>query len=147
MPFDRDIEMNILTLKEDSVAHGSSYSTNEPSYDEFGFGFGLDGPGGRRHSSSRRSHHQHHHHHHDLGGGVLGRWVDTFRRDPNNRVTAHLKPEAERDRLESLPSREHGGARYFDLHAANVATSNSSLTRALKARHLQMIAFGGSIGE
>ncbi|KAH6634382.1 amino acid permease-domain-containing protein [Chaetomium sp. MPI-SDFR-AT-0129] len=46
--------------------------------------------------------------------------------------------------------RSRGGRRgtshYFDLHAANVGTANTLLSRELKSRHLQMIAIGGSIG-
>jgi amino acid transporter len=36
--------------------------------------------------------------------------------------------------------------RYFDLRAANAQTASTLLARELKGRHLQMIAFGGSIG-
>ncbi|KAL4732180.1 histidine permease [Fusarium chlamydosporum] len=36
--------------------------------------------------------------------------------------------------------------RYYDLRAANAKTANTALARELKGRHLQMIAFGGSIG-
>lgn len=39
-----------------------------------------------------------------------------------------------------------GRSHYFDLHAANVGTANTLLSRELKSRHLQMIAIGGSIG-
>jgi amino acid transporter len=62
------------------------------------------------------------------------RFVDSFRRDPNAAVT---KPS------ERAVSGEHGG---FDHTAAAEATANSGLSRKLKARHLQMIAIGGSIG-
>ena len=48
--------------------------------------------------------------------------------------------------LDRVRSREHRGDRYFDLHAANVNTANTLLSRELKSRHLQMIAIGGSIG-
>ncbi|KAH6888406.1 amino acid permease/ SLC12A domain-containing protein [Thelonectria olida] len=40
----------------------------------------------------------------------------------------------------------HGGERHYDLRAANAKTANTALARELKGRHLQMIAFGGSIG-
>ncbi|KAJ4252886.1 histidine permease [Fusarium torreyae] len=36
--------------------------------------------------------------------------------------------------------------RFYDLRAANAKTANTALARELKGRHLQMIAFGGSIG-
>ncbi|KAM0433474.1 hypothetical protein ACHAPT_004354 [Fusarium lateritium] len=70
-------------------------------------------------------------------------WMDGFRR-------------AER---RSLKSRDGGaggyqptdgptypGDRHYDLRAANAKTANTALARELKGRHLQMIAFGGSIG-
>ncbi|PQE04284.1 Amino acid polyamine transporter I protein [Rutstroemia sp. NJR-2017a BVV2] len=62
------------------------------------------------------------------------RFVDSFRRDPNAAVTKAS---------ERAVSGEHGG---FDHAAAAEATANSGLSRKLKARHLQMIAIGGSIG-
>ncbi|KAF4999889.1 hypothetical protein FGRMN_2127 [Fusarium graminum] len=37
--------------------------------------------------------------------------------------------------------------RYYDLRAANAKTANTALARELKGRHLQMIAFGGSIAK
>lgn len=63
------------------------------------------------------------------------RFVDSFRRDPNAAVTK----ASER----AVSGGEHGG---FDHAAAAEATANSGLSRKLKARHLQMIAIGGSIG-
>jgi amino acid transporter len=38
------------------------------------------------------------------------------------------------------------GGRRYNLHSANTRTASSLLARELKSRHLQMIAFGGSIG-
>ena len=39
-----------------------------------------------------------------------------------------------------------GGERHYDLRKATAKTASSLLARELKSRHLQMIAFGGSIG-
>lgn len=63
------------------------------------------------------------------------RWkqfVDSFRRDP---------------RLAMGPETDVGAnAPVFDPANAAAATANAPLARRLKGRHLQMIAFGGSIG-
>ncbi len=40
----------------------------------------------------------------------------------------------------------HRGERHYDLRKAAAKTASSLLARELKSRHLQMIAFGGSIG-
>ena len=58
-------------------------------------------------------------------------WV-SFQRDPNASVT---KPG-------SFTSK----GKIFDVERAAEATAVSPLLRRLKARHLQMIAIGGSIG-
>ncbi|KAI6713730.1 hypothetical protein JHW43_003757 [Diplocarpon mali] len=58
------------------------------------------------------------------------RFVDSFRRDPGASVTAT-----------SVPTK--GG---YDHQAAAQATANTTLSRQLKGRHMQMIAIGGSIG-
>ena len=74
----------------------------------------------------------------------LRRWLDSFRRDPGPHVTPASPTDAaapERGR-----TRVRHDMRYFDPHAANVRTANTQLSRELKARHLQMIAIGGSIG-
>jgi amino acid transporter len=58
---------------------------------------------------------------------------DTFKRDPNSALT---------------PQGTVGGnGRVFDHKTAAYATANAPLARRLKGRHLQMIAFGGSIGS
>ncbi|KAK0657325.1 glycoside hydrolase [Cercophora newfieldiana] len=145
---ERDLELNRFSFKEGSVAHGSIWSTREPAYlyDEW--------PRRKR----------------DRGRDAFGRWLDTFRRDPNSRITpksvVHSAEDRERAagmRSDTLgyevsegvdrdvddnddPAREHHGAHYFDLAAANYSTANTSLVRELKGRHLQMIAIGGSIG-
>jgi hypothetical protein len=63
------------------------------------------------------------------------RIIDSFKRDPNAHVT-------------KLSQRSEGGeVRGFDHKAAAERTANSGLAHKLKARHMQMIAIGGSIGE
>jgi yeast amino acid transporter len=63
----------------------------------------------------------------------LGRRMwDSFKRDPNLRVTPKGVVGA--------------NGRVFDPDIAAEATANSPLARKLKGRHLQMIAIGGSIG-
>lgn len=121
-----DIELNVLTGKEDSLAQGSTWSMRDGGY---------DAPGRRRGPVS-----------------PFGRWVEGFRRDPNSRAKRadHRRDGmgGPMDRRSSAASGEHRrGAHYFDLHAANLGTANTMLSRELKGRHLQMIAIGGSIGE
>jgi hypothetical protein len=53
----RDIELNTLKMKEDSLAHGSSYSMREPVYDP----------------PSKAT--------------LMERFVDSFKRDPNRQIT------------------------------------------------------------
>lgn len=61
------------------------------------------------------------------------RFIDSFKRDPN----AHI----------AKPSQVEGElGRGFDHKAAAERTANSGLAHKLKARHMQMIAIGGSIG-
>ncbi|TVY15758.1 General amino-acid permease GAP2 [Lachnellula arida] len=64
---------------------------------------------------------------------TLGRRMwDSFKRNPDLTVTPKGVVGA--------------NGRVFDPHVAAAATTNSPLARKLKGRHLQMIAFGGSIG-
>ncbi|KAI9848694.1 MAG: glyceraldehyde-3-phosphate dehydrogenase 1 [Sclerophora amabilis] len=64
--------------------------------------------------------------------GMGKRFVNSFRRDPNMRVTPKGAVGAD--------------GKVFDVEGAAEATANSPLQRKLKGRHLQMIAIGGSIG-
>lgn len=71
------------------------------------------------------------------------RFLDSFRRAPGGLpMTGHHGYQINDD----LPDIAQAGNRFYDLRAANVRTANSALARDLKGRHLQMIAFGGSIG-
>jgi yeast amino acid transporter len=60
------------------------------------------------------------------------RFVDSFREDSNS---AHAKLALDND-----------DDKVFDVESAAKATANTALSRKLKARHLQMIAIGGSVG-
>lgn len=126
--------------RDGSIAPGSSHTMREPIYSD----------------SSR------------LPAGAAGlppphrfdRFIDGFRRDPNQRV-------APKDPFEYMPAGEagagagagaglgpaafhrtaaHGTSAPYDVRWANLQTSRSHLARRLKGRHLQMIAIGGSIG-
>ncbi|KAK4186452.1 amino acid permease-domain-containing protein [Podospora australis] len=74
------------------------------------------------------------------GGGFYGSHSSA-----SDRMSALSNPSVI---IQGVPpgTREGYGRHYFDLHAANVNTANSQLSRELKGRHLQMIAIGGSIG-
>ena len=135
--YDPEMEMNRLSFKEGSVAHGSM---REPA--------SLYDTGGR---SSRASHR-------DRGRDALGRWLDSFKRDPNRRITpvTVIHTAADRARVGYTDdggeggdrhSREERGVHYYDVAAANISTVDTGLARELKGRHLQMIAIGGSIGR
>ena len=126
---ERDIELNILSFKEDySLANGESMIMREPTYEM------------PRKPSHWRT------------------WLNSFRRDPLSRMTPKNAFTANRDWPAMVggdrgdeevvgETREHMGRSYFDVRAANYRTAHSLLARELKGRHLQMIAIGGSIGE
>jgi amino acid transporter len=138
MPPSRDVEMATFGLKEDSGPRGSMMSMRGASAYSY---YDDETPRSR----------------------PIRRWLDSFRRDPGRHITpafAIQTPEdlniASAPRLsDDLPHAEGVSARdsqsqdghYFDLHAANVGTANTLLSRELKGRHLQMIAIGGSIGR
>ncbi len=123
MRSEREYEMNALRMKEDSLARGSSWGTRDPAWLQ-------DQNRDRRYGSLGAG-----------AGGRVGRWLDSFRRDP----TSHITPTAAINTLsvgtrasdeegfapsDRLPSRENQGDRYFDLRAANIGTANSMLSRS-----------------
>lgn len=126
---ERDIELNILNFKEDyTLANGEPYMMREPTYE-----------------MPRKN-------------GRWRTWVNSFRRDPDSRMTPrnaftanaewpgmYVGGERSEDGVGEM--REHMGRNYYDLRAANYRTAHSLLARELKGRHLQMIAIGGSIGK
>lgn len=122
--------MNILTLKEDSFAHGTNWSLREPLYEQpkrsalsrWIDSFRPDPNGGR--ISERSS------------------IIHASRNRSSLGIDGEEEEEAEEERRES----EHHGPHYFDVKAANLGTASTLLARELKGRHLQMIAIGGSIG-
>lgn len=65
-------------------------------------------------------------------GSIRSRIWDSFKRDPNAHVTKKGQVGAD--------------GKVFDIESAAQATADSPLAKRLKARHLQMIAIGGSIG-
>ncbi|RYP38126.1 hypothetical protein DL767_002643 [Monosporascus sp. MG133] len=113
--------MSIFPIKEDSLAQGSTCTMREPLYEDV------------------------------VQPKRLERWVDGFRRDPNQRITPN-------DPLEEIAAVEAGSLHgpilarrglqhhYYDVRLANLQTAQSHLARRLKGRHLQMIAIGGSVG-
>ncbi|KAF6836866.1 amino acid permease [Colletotrichum plurivorum] len=122
-PYPEDVELSTLKIKEDTLTLGSSYSMRrEPIYDP--------GP----------------------GPGVFSRMLESFRRDPSqmmrpkHSVVDDMEEGGGRDDDDDGRERVLNGVHYFDIHRANLQTSNTLLSRKLKGRHLQMIAIGGSIG-
>ncbi|KAF7554269.1 hypothetical protein G7Z17_g3040 [Cylindrodendrum hubeiense] len=73
---------------------------------------------------------------------MAAEWIDGFRRAE---APVHRKSRSGGYKPTSQPDVPVGDNRY-DLVAANAKTANTALARELKGRHLQMIAFGGSIG-
>jgi amino acid transporter len=125
MPFDSDIEMNSLTpTKVRSLGQGSSFTVRERPAET---------------------------HNADSGSfsSTLQHFVDSFRRDSRASVDSGSHGGNGPGLAGGGPgsSHDHRGIRYYDLSSANAKTANTSLSRELKGRHLQMIAIGGSIGE
>jgi yeast amino acid transporter len=115
-----DIEMNMFTIKEDSLAQGSSYTMREPLYED------IPPP------------------------TSLERFIDGFRRDPSQRITPvdplrDILPEDEASSNHPMLAGQQS-QQYYDVRWANLQTAQTQLARKLKGRHLQMIAIGGSIG-
>jgi amino acid transporter len=132
---DVDVEMADLRPKADSWAQGSVLSTR----------------GG---ASAYYHDDRHHREHHRHPSRLLRRWLDSFRRDPGLHVTpaSAINAVDRRSSREQQPPQQQQQQQqqwrpYFDMHAANVNTANTLLSRELKSRHLQMIAIGGSIGR
>ncbi len=73
-----------------------------------------------------------------VGRSLPVRIFDSFRRDPDQKVT----PSGEIIDLKL----EHGHSDSYDVESAVANVAKSPLQRKLEARHLQMIAIGGSIG-
>jgi amino acid transporter len=128
MSLDPDIEMNKLSRIR-SPRDGSNFTVHRPGTAPF---------------SSRRA---------GGGGGrnmksYVGTFIDSFRRgdgcgtgvnSANTDIYQHGKGGLGR-------ATSAQGGRYYNLRSANTRTASSLLARELKSRHLQMIAFGGSIG-
>ncbi len=137
MPSQREYEMNMLSMKEESLARGSSWSGREPAWLQS----------------------QTHDRRHTLPVPPVRekfrRFLDSFRRDPGSHITPKAainnmyggRASDEGSASDRLPSHESHRGHYFDLRAANLGTANTMLSRELKGRHLQMIAIGGSIGR
>ncbi|EGY21745.1 hypothetical protein VD0002_g7493 [Verticillium dahliae] len=115
----RDIELNTLKFKEDSLGQGSSYSMRD---------FSLREPVYDASSSPSR----------------WKRFAESFQRDPDRSILP--KPSSATGFLDEDGEEHELDPHYYDLRQATLQTVNSNLVRSLKGRHLQMIAIGGSIG-
>ncbi|GKT48324.1 general amino-acid permease GAP1 [Colletotrichum spaethianum] len=122
-PYNEDVELSAIKIKEDSLTLGSSYSMRrEPIYDP--------GP----------------------APGLFFRVLESFKRDPSQIAENRRHVRRGRSKSNSSMDLEPGhervlnGVHYYDIRLANQQTSNTLLSRKLKGRHLQMIAIGGSIG-
>lgn len=71
-----------------------------------------------------------------------GEWYDGFRRADRRKMKRQWDQGYRPEQKPTIP-----GDRHYDIRAANARTATSALARELKGRHLQMIAFGGTIGE
>ncbi|KAF4467823.1 amino acid transport GAP1 [Fusarium albosuccineum] len=69
-----------------------------------------------------------------------GEWYDGFRRADRRKMKRQWDQGYEPEQKPAIP-----GDRHYDIRAANARTATSALARELKGRHLQMIAFGGTI--
>lgn len=118
-PYNEDVELSAIKIKEDSLTLGSSYSMRrEPIYDP------------------------------SPAPGVLSRVLESFRRAPTQMSNGSIHRPKSNSSLDLEPGHERvlNGVHYYDIRLANLQTSHSLLSRKLKGRHLQMIAIGGSIG-
>lgn len=70
------------------------------------------------------------------------RMVDSFKRAPGAKLAGQQGYHVHDD----MPDVNRDRDRHYDVRVANARTANTSLSRELKGRHLQMIAIGGSIG-
>ena len=135
MAVEPGVPLTSRTFKDDSWTHGSSLSMRDDAPTPFG-----SRRGGTIHAMDDSD---------DIlidpNPSLLGRVVDSFRRDP------FAAPSRVRTTVEPLPSDGSAPASsrafYYDLRRANLETSSPALARKLKGRHLQMIAIGGSIGS
>lgn len=80
------------------------------------------------------------------GTDAANTWIDGFRRAPPRSLKTASGSYQGYSSQQGPPSIHAGENRHYDIRAANVKTASTPLARELKGRHLQMIAFGGSIG-
>ncbi|KAM0414629.1 hypothetical protein ACHAPT_013523 [Fusarium lateritium] len=77
-------------------------------------------------------------------GDKSANWMDGFRRAERRPLKHHRDPGYLPTARPTTSAGQKGT--HYNMHAANIKTANTALARDLKGRHLQMIAFGGSIG-